>query len=168
MKNLMLAGIVLVTYLLQTSVIPEFSINGIYPNLFLVVTCGLSFLFGSTVGAVNGFCLGLLNDFNQGRCIGLYAFLSMYIGMVLGQFNKRFFKDNYIVAIFLIGFTTIFYEIIVYLFAMFAYSQEFSLFALVGKTLIIALVNMIASVVVYPILLKIHIGIEVDRNIFGR
>lgn len=168
MKKLTLAVIILVTYLLQTSVIPEFSINGIYPNLFLVVTCGLSFLFGSTVGAINGFCLGLLNDFNQGRCIGLYAFLSMYIGMILGQFNKRFFKDNYVVAIFLIGFTTIFYEIIVYIFAMFAYGQEFSLLALVGKTLLIALVNMIASIIVYPILLKIHIGIEVDRNIFGR
>ncbi|MBP3284561.1 MAG: rod shape-determining protein MreD [Clostridia bacterium] len=168
MKKWTLTLIVILTYLLQTSVIPEFSINGIYPNLFLVVTCGLSFLFGSTIGAVNGFCLGLLNDFSQGRCVGLYAFLSMYIGMILGQFNKRFFKDNYVVAIIFIGFATVFYEVVVYLFSMFAYSQEFSLLALVGKSLMIAFMNMIASVIVYPILLKIHIGIEVDRNIFGR
>ena len=168
MKKWTLVLIVLVTYLLQTAVIPEFAINGIYPNLFLIVTCGISFLFGSTTGAVNGFCLGLLSDFNQGRCIGLYAFLSMYIGMVLGQFNKRFFKDNYVVAIIFIGFATIFYEVVVYIFSMFAYSQEFSLPALVGKSLTIALMNMVASVIVYPILLKIHIGIEVDRNIFGR
>lgn len=157
-----------VTYILQTSLIPELSVNGIYPNLFLVVTCGISFLFGSTVGAVNGFCLGLLSDFNQGRCIGLYAFLSMYIGMVLGQFNKRFFKDNYIVAIVFIGLATIFYEFAVYIFALFAYGQGFQLFPLLGKTLMTALLNMIASVIIYPILLKIHIGIEVDRNIFGR
>ena len=168
MKKWLLTLIVIVTYLLQTTLMPEFSINGIYPNLFLVVTCGISFLFGSTVGAVNGFCLGLLSDFNQGRCIGLYAFLSMYIGMVLGQFNKRFFKDNYLVAIFFIGLATVFYEVVVYLFAMFAYGQDFSLMALLGKTLLIALVNMMASVIVYPILLKVHIGIEVDRNIFGR
>lgn len=168
MKRGLLAVIVVVTYILQTSLIPEFSVNGIYPNLFLVVTCGISFLFGSTVGAVNGFCLGLLSDFNQGRCVGLYAFLSMYIGMVLGQFNKRFFKDNYIVAIVFIGLATIFYEFAVYIFAMFAYGQEFQLFPLLGKTLMTALLNMIASVIIYPILLKFHIGIEVDRNIFGR
>jgi len=34
--------------------------------------------------------------------------------------------------------------------------------------LMVALVNMMASVIIYPILLKVHIGIEVDRNIFGR
>ena len=54
------------------------------------------------VGAVIGFFSGILLDFNQGHTIGLYAFLLMYIGLILGQFNKRFFKDNYLILLIII------------------------------------------------------------------
>ena len=74
MRNIKLALIIVIAYLLQTIIVPDFNILGVAPNLLLVVVCGISFLFGSTVGGVVGFFSGLLLDFNQGRAIGLYAF----------------------------------------------------------------------------------------------
>ena len=138
------------------------------PNLSLVLICSISFLFGSYTGAIIGFFSGLLLDFNQGHTIGLYAFLFMYIGLILGQFNKRFFKDNYFIAIAITGVVTFIFESIVYFFGAFAYSQAFNFGNFMTNILLSMLVNVIASVLVYPIMLKINIGVELDRNIFGR
>lgn len=168
MKGIKLTLVVLVTYILQTTVIPDFKFWGISPNLFLIVTCGLSFLFGSNVGAISGLMFGLLQDMNAGRAIGLNAFIYMYIGMTMGQFNKRFFKDNYIVCLIFIIFSTVMYETVIYIFSAFAYGQEFVFSSFAVKILIISLVNAITSMIVYPILLKINIGVELERNIFGR
>ena len=168
MKNVKLVLIVIIAYVLQTVIVPDLNICGVAPNLLLVVVCSVSFLFGSTVGGTVGFFSGLLLDINQGRAIGLYAFLCMYIGMALGQFNIRFFKDNYIVAIAITGLVTILYEILVYIFGALVYFQEFDFFRFFITLMLAALVNVITAVIVYPFILKINIGIELNKNIFGK
>ncbi len=168
MRNVKLVLIVIIAYVLQTVIVPDLNICGVAPNLLLVVVCSVSFLFGSTIGGTVGFFSGLLLDFNQGRAIGLYAFLCMYIGMALGQFNKRFFKDNYIVAIAITGVVTVFYEILVYIFGALVYFQEFDFFNFFTTVMLAALVNVIATIIVYPFILKINIGIELNKNIFGK
>ena len=168
MRNVKLALIVIIAYVLQTVIIPDLNICGVAPNLLLVVVCSVSFLFGSTVGGTVGFFAGLLLDFNQGRAIGLYAFFCMYIGMALGQFNKRFFKDNYIVAVAITGLVTVFFETLVYIFGALAYFQKFDFLSFFTTIMLAALVNVITAVIVYPFILKINIGIELNKNIFGK
>ena len=168
MKNVKLALIVVIIYILQTVIVPDFNILGVAPNLSLVLICSISFLFGSYTGAIIGFFSGLLLDFNQGHTIGLYAFLFMYIGLILGQFNKRFFKDNYIVAVVFVGVATLFFELIIYIFRILVYEQTFDFGILLLNIMLMILVNVIASIIIYPILLKVNIGVELDRNIFGR
>lgn len=168
MKNVKLAFIIIIVYILQAVIIPDFNILGVAPNLSLVLVCSVAFLFGSQTGAIVGFFSGILLDFTQGHTLGLYAFLCMYIGLILGQFNKRFFKDNYLVAITFTGIATAVYETIVYIFGAFAYSQSFYFGNFIGNVLLSILVNVITSVIVYPIMLNINIGVELDRNIFGR
>lgn len=167
MKGIKLFFIIVGVYLLQTVVVQEINFWGISPNLFLVVTCGISFLFGSTTGGVCGLIFGLLQDMNMGRAIGLNGFLFMHIGIIMGQFNKRFFKDNYVVALIFIALSTMVYELLVYIFGAFVYSQEFVFGILLVKLLIRAFLNMLAGLIIYPVLLKINIGVEVDRRIFG-
>lgn len=167
-RNFKLFVIVVIAYVLQTTIISDFNILGVAPNLFLVTTCGIAFLFGSTIGGVVGFIFGLLFDLTYGRAFGLYAFLGMHIGIILGQSNKRFFKDNYIVAVTFTGFATIVFETFIYIFAIFAYNQNFDFGAYFINIMLITLANVILSIIIYPILLKINIGVELDRNIFGR
>ncbi len=168
MKSFKLILIIIISYVLQTVLIPDFNICGVAPNLLLVIVCSVAFLFGSTVGGTVGFFSGLLLDLNQGRAIGLYAFLCMYIGMILGQSNKRFFKDNYFVAIIFTGITSAVYEVIVYIFGAFVYSQAFSFGNFITNILLSMLVNTIAAVLVYPFMLRVNIGVEVHRRIFGK
>lgn len=168
MKNIKLVLVLIIAYVLQTVIIPDFNICGVAPNLMLVVVCSVAFLFGSSTGGCVGFFAGILLDFNQGRALGLNAFLFMYIGIVLGQFNKRFFKDNYFVAITFTGLISIVYELFVYIFGAFVFSQTFSLGNFITNVLLSALVNVIASAVTYPIMLRVNIGVELNRRIFGR
>jgi len=168
MRNIKLALIVVTAYVLQTVTMPDFNILGVAPNLLFVIVCGIAFLFGSTVGGTVGLFSGLLLDFTQGRAIGLSAFFCMYIGLILGQFNKRFFKDNYLVAVAFTGIATAIYEVLIYVFGAFVYEQSFDFGNFATGILLSSAVNVIASVIVYPILLKINIGVELDKNIFGR
>lgn len=153
---------------MQTIVIQEIKFWGITPNLFLIATCSISFLFGSKSGGICGLVLGLFQDMNMGRSIGLNGFLYMYIGIIMGQFNKRFFKDNYVVLTVFIVLATMAYETILYVFGTFVYDQTFILTTFLLKILIISFANIITSVIVYPILLRINIGVELERRIFGR
>ena len=66
-RNFKLAIIIIIAYALQTTIISDFNILGMTPDLFLVCTCGIAFLFGSTIGGVFGFAFGLLLDIAFGR-----------------------------------------------------------------------------------------------------
>ena len=152
--------------MLQLTLIPEFQIFGVQANLLLVVTCAIAFLFGTVDGSIVGLILGLLLDLYQGRNIGLSALIFFYLGIFIGGFNKRFFKDNYLILLILTILVTVVYEMTVYVFYIFAYSQNFMLLYLLKNLLIAAIINIIFGAIVYPILLKINIGLEVHRNIF--
>ena len=168
LKGIKLFFIIVGVCLLQTVIMPEIKFWGITPNLFLITVCGISFLFGSKTGGICGLVLGLFQDMNIGRTIGLNAFIYMYVGIILGQFNKRFFKDNYVVSVIFVIFATIAYETIIYIFGALAYNQNFVFSTFLIKILIGAFANAIISVIVYPVLLRINIGVELDRRIFGR
>lgn len=167
-KGIKLFFIIIGVYLFQTIVMQDISFWGISPNLFLISVCGLSFLFGSNVGGTCGLILGLLQDMNMGRAIGLNGFLYMHIGILMGQFNKRFFKDNYVVSVVFIILATLSYELIIYIFGSLAYGQNFEIGMFLVKILSISFINAVTGIIIYPILLKINIGIELDRSIFGR
>lgn len=168
LKGIKLFFIILGVLLLQTVIIPDIKFWGITPNLFLITTCSLSFLFGSKTGGICGLIFGLFQDMNVGRAIGLNGFLYMYIGIIMGQFNKRFFKDNYIVSVIFIILASVVYETIVYTFGALAYSQGFEFSTFLIKILVICFANALTSIIVYPVLLRINIGVELHRRIFGR
>lgn len=139
---------------------------GVQANLLLVVTCAIAFLFGSVDGSIVGILLGILFDLYQGRNIGLSALIFFYIAIFVGSFNKKFFKDNYLILLILTIFSTLIYETVVYIFSIFAYSQSFLILYLLKNLFLITVINILIGAIIYPFLLKINIGFEAHRNIF--
>lgn len=166
MKHAIIGIILVITYLLQLTFIPELRIFGVQANLILVVTCAIAFLFGSVDGSVVGILLGLLLDCYQGRNIGLSALIFFYIAIFVGDFNKKFFKDNYLILLVLTVFSTLIYETIIYVFSLFAYSQNLMILYLLKNLFLVTVMNILIGAIIYPILLKINIGFEAHRNIF--
>jgi rod shape-determining protein MreD len=110
--------------------------------------------------------LGLLLDLYQGRNIGLSALIFFYLAIFIGGFNKKFFKDNYLILLILTIIATVIYETIMYVFLALAYSQGFMILLLLRNLILGIIMNIISGAITYPFLLKLNIGFEAHRNIF--
>lgn len=166
MKHFFVVIVAIIAYLLQLTIISELKIFGVQANLLLVVTCAIAFLFGAVDGSIVGIILGLFIDLYQGRNIGLSALVLFYLAIFIGGFNKKFFKDNYLILLILTVTATIIYEITIYLVSIFAYSQIFMILPLLRNLIIAIVMNIVSGAIIYPFLLKTNIGFEARRNIF--
>ena len=92
-KILLWIAFVLGLFVLQTSLFPIFSWNGVSVNLMLVFTVSWSLLYGARRGAFLGFMTGLLQDLATGMFFGMDVFVLTIIGYVTGAFSRNVFKD---------------------------------------------------------------------------
>ncbi|MCR4435259.1 MAG: rod shape-determining protein MreD [Clostridiales bacterium] len=100
---------------IQSTILNYFEVYNVKPNLLVVFIILSALLRGNTEGAVIGFFAGLSQDIIAGKVVGFYALLGLYLGLVVGSLNKRLYRENFLVAIFFTFFSTIAYELAVYL-----------------------------------------------------
>lgn len=103
--------IIILGFLLQTTVLQTLKLANVAPNLLLILTVCYAYLRGRTSGIMIGFFSGLLLDMMYGDVIGLYAFMLMTIGFLCGYCQKLYFTDNYILPCTLVGISSLFYGI---------------------------------------------------------
>ena len=118
MKVLLLLLIV-VNIVFQSTVLHNFQILGIIPNIPLLLVVSLSIYLGKVKGSIVGFLFGIFQDISFGPIIGLNAFIFLIIGYMVGLMDEKFFKDNYIIPILLTAAATIAYESISIMFIYF-------------------------------------------------
>jgi len=106
--------VLIVNIVLQSSLFQLLEIRGIIPNSAIIIIVSISLLRGSREGAVIGFFSGLLQDVFFGSFLGYYAVLGGICGYIIGKFNKGFYRENYILPIFLTSISTLAYESVVY------------------------------------------------------
>ena len=70
---LIIALMIIVSFILQTSLFRFLNIGGISPNLMIIVTVSLSIVYGDKKGTVIGFICGLLCDIFFSDYLGFYA-----------------------------------------------------------------------------------------------
>lgn len=156
-----LALLILVSFLLQTTLFHFFEFAGVVPNLLLILTMSFGLMRGRKEGLLVGFFCGLLADIMFGFAIGPYAMLYMYIGYVNGLFQKRFYPDDIKLPMLLIGGSDIIYNLFVYL-VMFLLRSRFHFIYYLKAIIIPELVyTMVVSIFIYIALLKINQKLEV-------
>ncbi|MFO7172103.1 MAG: rod shape-determining protein MreD [Bacillota bacterium] len=94
MRYWVLAAILGVAFLAQTTVAGFLQIGGVAPNLLQAVVVSYGLLFGSPVGAVAGALVGLLRDVAFGRYIGLSVLSLGAVGWVAGLVERRVYQEN--------------------------------------------------------------------------
>lgn len=97
----------------QVTVLNMFKFFGITPNIIIILVVSIALLEGKIHGAAIGFISGLCLDAVVGRSLGFYALFGMFLGLSLGNINKRFFKENILVMVICTFISTIIYESVI-------------------------------------------------------
>ncbi len=80
---------------MQSTLLSQFTIGGIAPNLLIIIVATVGFIHGNKFGMITGFAAGLILDIYFGSVIGLYAMIYMYIGYINGLFKKILYEGDF-------------------------------------------------------------------------
>lgn len=108
------AIIIIVCFLLETTVFQKLALASIIPNLLIVVTSSFGFMRGKKEGLIIGFCCGLLKDIMVGDLLGFYALIYMLIGYFNGFFRRIFYGDDMKLPLILIAASDFIYSLMIY------------------------------------------------------
>ena len=123
-----------VIYFLQTNFFTWFTINGIMPNLFVILVLFIGLFAGRKLGFAFGIVFGLILDLLLGRTIGVSAFLLAIIGLVSEYLDKSFSKDSRIMIIITTIAGTIFFEVGYYIFKIIKFGAIFEFIPFISPT----------------------------------
>ena len=147
MKKLIVSiSLIVISYILQTTLMPAISLANVCPNLILIVTAYIGYINGRTYGMFMGLIVGLLYDCQYASIIGLYALLYMCIGYLSGICHKIYFREDYTLPFFLVAINS-------FLFGCSVYVSEFLLRSRLNFKYYF--VNVILPETIYTILLAI-------------
>lgn len=108
--------LILVGYLIESTMIRILPIGGVAPNLLIIITSCFGFMRGKKEGMFIGFISGLLIDTLFGRIIGFYALIYMLIGYLNGFFASIFYPEDIKLPMVLITSSELVYCFMVYVF----------------------------------------------------
>lgn len=108
--------IIIICFLLETTVFRYLSLASITPNLLVVVTSSFGFMRGKREGIFVGFMSGLILDifFGVGNMIGFYALIYTLIGYGNGFFRRLFYDEDIKLPLVLIAASEFIYGIVMY------------------------------------------------------
>ena len=159
-RVLIIALVIYVCFLLQTSIFSRIPLAGVTPNILICAVSTYGFMKGRKHGIVIGFFTGLLLDVFSGSIFGLYALIYMYIGLLNGLFKKQLFCDDLRLPMLLIGASDFIYGVVTCI-ALFAFRGEYNfVFYLMNIILPEVVYTLLVSIIVYYIILYLNNWLE--------
>lgn len=106
--------IILISFILQSSVFPAISIASVKPNLFIILPVAFGLMRGKREGMFMGFLGGLLMDLFFSNVIGFHALIYTFIGYLNGHCYRIFYDDDVKMPILLVGASDLAYGLLMY------------------------------------------------------
>ncbi|EGO64415.1 rod shape-determining protein MreD [Acetonema longum] len=94
MKALQWILLLLVTVVVQATVVPFVLPFVVRPDLLLVIVVSTGFLCGKERAVGIGFFAGLLQDLATGNLFGIHILSKMAVGYIAGSAERQIFKEN--------------------------------------------------------------------------
>ena len=163
-RPLITAVIIIVCFLLESTVFQVLDFASISPNLLIVVTSAFGFMRGKREGMMVGLFSGLILDVFFGDLFGFYALIYMLLGYVNGFFNKIFYPEDIKLPLFLIGASDYIYSNIVCIF-LFVMRSRFDYFYYLFHIIIPELIyTILVTLLLYQIILHMNQKLEAEEK----
>lgn len=154
MKIYLIGLIGVLNFIFENTIFSRLEILGIVPNLSLIYIVLVALIRGRKLGSLLGLFLGLLRDILFSPALGPNALVYFFIGYIVGMLETKLSKDNIIVPLFLVGVSTVFYNIF-YALIMFFLKQNISVHYIIKNIILVEMLyNMVLTIPLYKILLK--------------
>lgn len=156
--------IVIICFLLESTVFQSLSFASITPNLLIVVTASFGFMRGKKEGMLVGFLSGLIIDVFFGDLIGFYALIYMVLGYVNGFFKRIFYPDDIKLPLILISASDFVLGNLVFVF-LFVMRSKFDYWYYLGHIIIPELIyTVLVTLVLYQIILHLNQALEAEEK----
>lgn len=161
MKRFLVSTVlVILCFILQSTVFKSLAFGGIVPNLMIVLTASFGFMRGEKTGLLFGFFCGFLTDIFFGEVLGLYALIYMYIGYANGKFNRIFYPEDIKLPLALILVSDLIYGFMCYV-ILFLMRGRFHIGYYVVNIILPEMVyTILVTLILYPLILWIHNKLE--------
>lgn len=160
MRAFVVSLILLANLILSSTVFSYIEVAGIRPNTWLLIVICFAMLRGDVEGAIVGFFSGLLQDIMFGRAIGLHAALGMATGFLCGKPFKDFYRENFMIPIFLVGAACTAYELAFY-FLYFLFQGKVDLLYYFGRIILPETVyTIVVTIPVYRFMYGVNSRLE--------
>ncbi|HOO11512.1 MAG TPA: rod shape-determining protein MreD [Bacillota bacterium] len=115
MSGWAIALMLLVNFIMQSTVFRYIAIMGIMPDSALVMVVAVSILIGNRRGAVVGAAAGIMQDIVYGKPVGITTLSYMLTGYIVGEYSGKVFKERLVVPVFFTaGATLLKYFIVIF------------------------------------------------------
>lgn len=156
--------IIVICFLLQSTIFDKLSFGQICPNLLIIITSSFGFMRGKKSGMYIGLVCGLFIDLFWGGILGFYMLMFTVIGYLNGCFQRLFFDEDIKLPIVLIAASELLYGIGVYVFT-YMLQGEFSFGTHLLHVIIPELVyTILATLILYQIILHINKRLETEEQ----
>lgn len=148
-RQVFLAGTVLLAFLLQVAVMPQFKLLGAQPDLLLVVAVVVAIQEGPLAGAAVGFCGGMLQDLVSPLVMGVGALTKTAAAFLAGILKDLFVTYSILLPVLLVFLMSLL-EPVMHQTALIILGQENLPPFQFSTVFASALYNVLAVFVVYP------------------
>ena len=107
--------LLILAFLLQTSVFPLLPFLATSPNLLLILCFSFGFYYGPLPGMIYGLCAGLLMDLFYSGPFGFYSLIFVLIGYANGYFHAYYYEEYIQLPLFLCVLSGLTYHSYIYI-----------------------------------------------------
>ena len=156
--------IILISFLLQSTLFVKLKFGAVSPNLMLVVTSSFGFMRGRKSGIAVCAISGLLVDIFWGQLLGFHTVLYTVIGYLNGSFERLFYDEDVKLPIVLISASEFLYGICIYVF-VYMLQGDFAFGTYLFSIIIPELVyTILVTLILYQVILHINRKLESEEQ----
>ncbi|MDU2066039.1 MAG: rod shape-determining protein MreD [Sporomusaceae bacterium] len=157
MKILRWIMVIMLGFVIQCALLPIITINGVKPDLLMIMTLATGLLLGKEKGVAVGFFTGLTADLASGGLFGCHVLAKMLIGYGAGMLERQVFKEHFLLPLMAVIVATFVHNIF-YIFMVLLLGFSFELVPfIVYNFLPLLAYNVLAAIPVHLLIYKLNL-----------